>query len=175
MKDCTFSRKDLMFVVIFLQEFQSAWHARRIHKARAFWLFEKYLTNLVMASLESRLTLMNGTNSHHEGPLKSYSAIAQFLLKNYVAYVNIAKLDAEVRHLRQEPMTCHNLHKHCRRIHCAVGQCTTRGHSRIFIWKELPIQLTRIFEIGLLRTNTLLLKIWHRNQNCYRTYKDDHN
>lgn len=93
-----------MSVAAFLQEFNSACDACSIYEGAAMWLFRQFLTSPAEAAVKRQMTLLHSTNFLHEGPLKSYSAIVQFILKRHVTYENIARLDAEVCKLRQGPV-----------------------------------------------------------------------
>lgn len=68
------------------------------------WLFKQYFTGLAEAAVKAKVTITSSAKCYHKGALKSYSAIVQFLLKQYVTDDNIAKLDAEVDSLREALM-----------------------------------------------------------------------
>lgn len=64
-------------------------------------MFKQYITGPAEAAVKVRVTQSNSTNLYHVGPLKSYFAIFQFLLKRVVTDDNTAKLNVELYNLRQ--------------------------------------------------------------------------
>lgn len=62
-------------------------------------------TGQAEAAVPKWVALSNSTSFHHEEFLKSYYDIVRFLLKSSKPIENIAKLDAEVRNLRQNFIT----------------------------------------------------------------------
>lgn len=69
------------------------------------WLFKHDLTDPAEGAGKERVTLTSSANFYYEITLRWYQAIDQFLLQLYVPNDNIAKIDAEVRSLRQGLMT----------------------------------------------------------------------
>lgn len=104
LKDGIFSGKNLMLIFAFLQELKSTCDVCRIHEHPAMCIFKQFLTCTVNAGVEKPVTLTRFVSFYHEGALKSYSAIVQFLLRRYVTNDNIAKLYVEVRDLRHGSM-----------------------------------------------------------------------
>lgn len=104
MKDHTISGKDPMPVITFLQEFKSVCDVCGIPGGAAMWLFKLYPTSPAKAAVKAKVALSIPVDFYHGSALKFYSDIAQFLLKRYVTDDIIAKLDAEVRNLRQGSM-----------------------------------------------------------------------
>lgn len=94
-----------MSVVAFLQEFTSACDACGIHKGTATWLIKQVLTVSAEAAVKVQVKLTKYADFYHDGALKSYFAIVQSLLKRYIMDDNIARLNADVRSLRQQLMT----------------------------------------------------------------------
>lgn len=90
-----------MSVFAFLQQFKSACDTWWIHESAKMWLFEQYLTNLTMAVVKARVTLMNSANCPSVSAVKSYFVIVQLLLKRYVRDDNTARLKTKVCNPRQ--------------------------------------------------------------------------
>lgn len=80
MKNCAFSVKDPKSVVAFFENFESACNACGIHEGPAMWLFKHGLTSAAETAVRVRVTLTTSAKVNHEGVLKSYAAIVQFLL-----------------------------------------------------------------------------------------------
>lgn len=55
-------------------------------------------------SCETQVRLSKSVNLYHEGALRSYSAIVQFLLERYAKDDNVEKMEAEVHRLRKGSM-----------------------------------------------------------------------
>lgn len=85
--------------------FKSSCEACRVHRGTARWLFKQCLTCPAEAAVNTRVELTNSANFYYEDALKPYSYSVQFLLKRYITFDNPARLNVEVRNLRQESMT----------------------------------------------------------------------
>lgn len=94
-----------MPVITFLQEFMSDCDASGIHEGAVIRLFKQCLADQAEEVVKMRVMQTSSANFYHEGALKSYCAIVQFLLKRYGTGAGIARLEAEVRSLRKESMT----------------------------------------------------------------------
>lgn len=81
MKNRTFSGRDPMSVIGFLQEIKSSFDACEIHESTVMWLFKQVLAVPAGAAVSARVTLTNSARFYHEGALNAYSAIVQLLLK----------------------------------------------------------------------------------------------
>lgn len=104
MKDRTFSGEDPMLVIIFVQRVKSACNTCRFHESTAKWLFEQYLIGPVEAAMKVRVTSTSSATFYHQGALKSYLAIVQFLLKSYVTDDSVAKPEMGAPNIRQSLM-----------------------------------------------------------------------
>lgn len=84
-----------MSIIIFSQDFKAACDACIIHENATVWFSEHYLSGPVQFVIKTRVALPTETALAREGCLKLYSAIANYLLKQYAAVDNIAVLDGD--------------------------------------------------------------------------------
>lgn len=104
-KDRKFTEKEPLGIISFLQDFKSACDACNIHEGAAMCIFKTFLTGSAEVAVKSRISLPSSSTQRHEGALQSYSSIVNFLLKRYATDDNIAKLDSDIRSLRQGSST----------------------------------------------------------------------
>lgn len=55
--------------------------------------------------MKARLILKSFVSVDHEGALKPYSTVVQFVLKSYITNDNLAKLDVEVGNVKRGSIT----------------------------------------------------------------------
>lgn len=79
--------------------------------------------------------------------------VTEFLLKRYLTDYIVARLEAEVRNLRQESMTLAEDSQDLCWKYCAVDQCITKSPSRLCLWSEVHTRFVSLFDIGGPSTN----------------------
>lgn len=98
MKNRMFSGKYAMSIISVLQEFKSVCNVCIIHEGGTL-LFKQYFTGPIKPAAKAQVLLGNSASFYHEGALKSYYTIVQFLLKRCATDISIAELDADLRNL----------------------------------------------------------------------------
>lgn len=76
-----------------------------MHERAEIWLFNQFLPGSPEAALKAPAMRAGFTEHYHEGALKSYSAVVQFLQTRYVSDDNTKELDVEMRNIRQGSMS----------------------------------------------------------------------
>lgn len=100
MKDGTFSGRDPVLIIAFLQNFKAFCDACNIHIRATLWLLQNFLTGPVEAVIKVRVAPSTKSAKAQGGCLKLYSAVVNVLLKRYATDDNITVVDGVKRQFR---------------------------------------------------------------------------
>lgn len=154
MKGHTFSGKGLMSVIAFLLALELACDPCGIRESAKLKLFKPFFTLPADVAAKPRVILANSTNFYHVDALKSYCGLLQFLLNPYLTDNNIPNLEAELRNLRQESMTCSEYAQKLCTMHRAADYCLTKNVLELYLRKSVHTHFVILSEISGLHINS---------------------